>query len=72
MFNAAKKFNGCTKFKYDKKGNFLKSYSCSPDDKNDSSLVYNYTFDSRGNIVKREEIINDVVVKTTITDLIYW
>ena len=54
------------------KGNILKYYSCSHDDKNDSSLVYNYTFDSSGNIVKREEIINNVLVKTTVTDLIYW
>ena len=72
VFNAAKKFNGCTKFEYDKKGNILRYYSCTPDDKNHSSLVYNYTFDSRGNIVKLEEIINNVLVKTTITNLIYW
>jgi hypothetical protein len=68
----AKKIYDCTNYEYDKKGNLLTYYSCNPDDKKHDSFVYNYTFDSVGNIIKREEIINNVLIKTTITDIVYW
>ena len=72
LINVAKKYHSCTIDEYDKKGNFLKSYSCNPDDNGKSFLVYNYIFDSVGNIIKQEEIINNVLSKTTIIDIIYW
>lgn len=72
LIYTTKKYSSCTKFEYDKKGNLLRYYSCNPNDKNHNTVVYNYTFDSVGNIIKREEIINNILVKTTITDIIYW
>ena len=72
LINAAKKYKSCANYEYDKKGNLLRYYSCNPDDTKHDTFVYKYTFDSVGNIIKREEIINDVLVKTTITDIVYW
>jgi hypothetical protein len=72
FIDTAKKYKSCTNYEYDKKGNILGYNSCNPDDKKHGSFVYNYIFDSVGNIIKREEIINNVLVKTTTTDIVYW
>ena len=59
----------CTVNQYDQDSNLLKSHSCKS---KRNELEYKYTFDAIGNIIKRAEYHDNILMRTKIIAITYW